>query len=57
MCTEWEQVRALTPADYLTGLAYPIVVDGRNAHEPDVMLDAGVRYHSIGRRSAGRRDA
>jgi len=52
VCTEWDQVRSLTPQDYLGGLAYPIVVDGRNAHDPDVMLAAGVRYHSIGRRSA-----
>jgi UDPglucose 6-dehydrogenase len=57
VCTEWDQVRALTPQDYLASLAYPIVVDGRNAHDPEVMLAAGVRYHSIGRRSAGAQDA
>jgi UDPglucose 6-dehydrogenase len=56
VCTEWEQVRTLTPQDYLTGLAYPIVIDGRNAHDPDAMLAAGVRYHSIGRRSASKQD-
>ena len=52
VCTEWDQVRALTPEDYLRMLAYPIVIDGRNAHDPDRMITAGVRYHSIGRRSA-----
>jgi UDPglucose 6-dehydrogenase len=57
VCTEWDEVRALTPQDYLAGLAYPIVVDGRNAHDPEVMLGAGLRYHSIGRRSADRQDA
>jgi UDPglucose 6-dehydrogenase len=51
VCTEWDEIRALTPEDYLEGLAYPIVVDGRNAHEPDLMLAAGLRYHSVGRRS------
>jgi len=57
VCTEWDEVRALTPQDYLQGLAYPIVIDGRNAHDPDAMLGAGLRYHSIGRRSAGAQDA
>jgi len=57
VCTEWDEVRALTPEDYLRRLAYPIVIDGRNAHDPDAMLDAGLRYHSIGRRSAGAQDA
>ncbi len=57
VCTEWEQVRALTPQDYLDGLAYPIVVDGRNAHDPVAMLDAGLRYHSIGRLSAAPQEA
>jgi UDPglucose 6-dehydrogenase len=52
VCTEWDEVKALTPERYLTALAYPIVVDGRNAHDPDAMLDAGLRYHSMGRRSA-----
>jgi hypothetical protein len=27
------------------------VVDGRNVHDPDEMLDAGVHYYSMGRRS------
>ena len=57
VCTEWDEVRALTPQDFLNGLAYPIVIDGRNAYDPDVMLAAGLRYHSIGRRSAERQEA
>ena len=52
VCTEWAEVRALAPSDYLEGLSYPIVIDGRNAHDPEEMLDAGLRYHSIGRLSA-----
>jgi UDPglucose 6-dehydrogenase len=50
--TEWDEVKALTPADFLESLSYPIVVDARNAFDPDEMLDAGVRYLSMGRRSA-----
>lgn len=55
VCTDWDHVKDLTPQDYLGALAYPIVVDGRNVHDPDTMIDAGVRYHSIGRRSVNAR--
>jgi UDPglucose 6-dehydrogenase len=51
VCTEWDEIRAITPERYLAALAYPIVVDGRNVHDPDVMIGAGIRYHSMGRRS------
>jgi UDPglucose 6-dehydrogenase len=51
VCTDWDEVKAITPEQYLAGLAYPIVVDGRNVHDPDEMLDAGVHYYSMGRRS------
>jgi UDPglucose 6-dehydrogenase len=49
VCTEWDEVRALGPQDYLTRLVYPVVIDGRNVHDADAMLTAGVRYHGIGR--------
>jgi UDPglucose 6-dehydrogenase len=53
VCTEWEQVVALTPDMYRSALAYPIVIDGRNVHDPAAMLAAGIRYHSVGRAGAG----
>jgi UDPglucose 6-dehydrogenase len=53
ICTEWDEIAALSPADYLDNLAYPIVIDGRNVHDPATMIDAGVRYHSVGRLSVG----
>ena len=49
--TEWAEVRELSADDLVKALAYPIVVDGRNAFDPDAFIEAGVRYHSIGRRS------
>jgi len=49
VCTEWDEIRALAPSDYLDALTYPVVIDGRNVHDPDEMLAAGVRYHGIGR--------
>jgi UDPglucose 6-dehydrogenase len=53
--TEWDEVKALTPETFCEALGYPIVIDARNAYDPDTMLDAGVRYHSMGRRSANAR--
>jgi UDPglucose 6-dehydrogenase len=53
ICTEWDEIAALVPSDYLDTLAYPIVIDGRNVHDPRTMIDAGVRYHSVGRLSVG----
>jgi UDPglucose 6-dehydrogenase len=43
--------RKLGAEELLEALAYPIVVDGRNVFDPDEFIDAGIRYHSIGRRS------
>ena len=54
VCTEWPEIAAITPRDYMTELAYPIVIDGRNVHDPDAMLAEGIRYHSTGRRSVER---
>ena len=51
VCTEWPQIAELTPDRFIDALAYPIVVDGRNVYDPDTMIAAGIRYHSIGRRS------
>ena len=51
VATEWQQVRELSADDLMKSLAYPIVVDGRNAFDPDEFIAAGIRYHSVGRRS------
>ena len=51
VCTEWPVIAEITPDRFLELLAYPIVIDGRNVYDPDAMIEAGVRYHSIGRRS------
>ncbi|MBY5162517.1 UDP-glucose dehydrogenase family protein [Salsipaludibacter albus] len=49
VATEWDEVTALTAADFRELLDYPIVIDGRNVYEPASMRDAGLHYHGIGR--------
>ncbi len=49
VCTEWDEVKALTASDFVESLSYPIVVDGRNVYDPATMLAAGLHYSSIGR--------
>jgi UDPglucose 6-dehydrogenase len=51
VATEWDEVRKLGAAELLDALDYPIVIDGRNVFDPDEFIEAGLRYHSIGRRS------
>jgi UDPglucose 6-dehydrogenase len=34
VATEWDEVRDLSPQDFLDQMAYPIVVDGRNVFDP-----------------------
>jgi UDPglucose 6-dehydrogenase len=49
--TDWPEVVALRADDLKRTLGYPIVIDARNAFDPAAMIDAGLRYHSMGRRS------
>jgi UDPglucose 6-dehydrogenase len=49
--TEWNEFRALTPAQLKAAMVGRIVVDLRNVYEPSAMEVAGMTYHSIGRPS------
>jgi UDPglucose 6-dehydrogenase len=49
VATEWPEIRALEPARFAELLAYPIVVDARNALDAEAMRAAGLHYHGIGR--------
>jgi UDPglucose 6-dehydrogenase len=51
VATEWDEIRKLSAGELRAALAYPIVIDGRNVFDPDEFIEAGIRYHSIGRRS------
>jgi UDPglucose 6-dehydrogenase len=50
--TEWEEFSNLDLARLNRELKYPIVIDGRNLYDPDVMATFGFTYYSVGRAAA-----
>jgi len=47
--TEWEEFANLDLNRLRNELRYPIVVDGRNLYDPEVMAAQGFTYYSVGR--------
>lgn len=47
--TEWEEFANLDLSRLRRELKYPIVIDGRNLYDPEVMAAQGFTYYSIGR--------
>jgi UDPglucose 6-dehydrogenase len=47
--TEWEEFAALDLKRLRAELKYPIVIDGRNLYDPEVMAASGFTYYSVGR--------
>ncbi|MEZ0482157.1 UDP-glucose/GDP-mannose dehydrogenase family protein [Planococcus sp. SSTMD024] len=52
--TEWGEIKSVQPETFKLLMRTPLVYDGRNIHEVDGMVEAGVEYHSVGRPSAKR---
>jgi UDPglucose 6-dehydrogenase len=50
--TEWGEFRNPDFAEMRRRMAQPVIFDGRNLYDPQVMKDAGFVYYSIGRRPA-----
>lgn len=50
--TEWEEFANLDLTRLRQELRYPIVIDGRNLYDPDVMAAEGFTYYSVGRAAA-----
>jgi len=50
--TEWEEFASLDLRELNARLRYPIVIDGRNLYDPQVMLANGFTYYSVGRAPA-----
>ena len=47
--TEWEEFSSLDLKRLRTALRYPIVIDGRNLYDPELMAAHGFTYYSVGR--------
>ena len=47
--TEWEEFANLDLARLQRELKYPIIVDGRNLYDPEIMAAEGFTYYSVGR--------
>lgn len=47
--TEWDEIKAITTAEFKRLMRIPLVYDGRNVFNVQEMKDAGVEYYSIGR--------
>ena len=50
--TEWEEFAALDLPQINSKLRYPIVIDGRNLYNPEIMAGHGFTYYSVGRAPA-----
>jgi UDPglucose 6-dehydrogenase len=50
--TEWEEFGSLDLERLRSELRYPIVIDGRNLYDPEVMSANGFTYYSVGRPTA-----
>ncbi len=52
LLTDWEEFAALDLERIRAALRYPIVIDGRNLYDPEVMAKRGLIYFSVGRPDA-----
>ncbi|HET8668414.1 MAG TPA: UDP-glucose/GDP-mannose dehydrogenase family protein [Terriglobales bacterium] len=50
--TDWEEFSALDLNQIHAALRYPIVIDGRNLYDPEIMAESGLIYYSVGRPDA-----
>lgn len=50
ICTEWKAFRAIDYAKVKDALTSPVVVDGRNLYDPEIVASYGLDYLPIGRK-------
>jgi UDPglucose 6-dehydrogenase len=50
LVTEWDEFKELNMYTMSSLMNHPIIIDGRNIYDPDVMAKAGFMYEGIGRR-------
>jgi UDPglucose 6-dehydrogenase len=52
--THWNEFKALNPTKLRTLMRRPVIIDGRNIYQPEMMAKAGFIYHGMGRGRAQR---
>jgi UDPglucose 6-dehydrogenase len=50
--TDWDEFAALDLDQIQSALRYPIIIDGRNLYDPEIMAKRGLIYYSVGRPDA-----
>ena len=50
--TDWQEFARIDLTRLHAAMRYPIIVDGRNLYDPQIMKDNGFTYLSIGRPTA-----
>lgn len=55
--TEWDEVKVVAAETFKKLMRTPLVYDGRNLYRVREMEEAGVEYHSIGRRPVGGKES
>jgi UDPglucose 6-dehydrogenase len=49
VCTDWNEFKQLDLVQIKSLMAQPIIADGRNMYEPEVMRELGFQYRAVGR--------
>ena len=49
VCTEWNVFKAPDFEEIKAALSYPVIVDGRNQYDPELVEGYGLAYYGIGR--------
>ena len=52
LLSDWEEFQELDLVRLQRALKYPIVIDGRNLYDPEIMAAEGFMYYSVGRSDA-----
>ncbi|MBY6208237.1 MULTISPECIES: UDP-glucose dehydrogenase family protein [Halomonas] len=49
ICTEWKEFRSVDFSWLKEQLAMPVLIDGRNLYDPEIVRQAGLMYFAVGR--------
>jgi UDPglucose 6-dehydrogenase len=49
VCTDWNEFKQLDLVQVKSLMAQPIIADGRNMYEPEIMRELGFQYRAVGR--------